>query len=102
MASEAVSRILAAEAESAQKTAEARKRRDEMIENAMGNSSIAIQKKLGEATKESNRIRYDYDKKLAEYQKNAEIQYNKQLEALKITSEKNMDRAVSEIISKFF
>ena len=102
MASEAVSKILAAEAGSAQKTAEARKRRDEMIENAMGNSSIAIQKKLGEATKESDRIRSDYGKKLDEYRKNAENEYNKQLEALKMTSEKNMDRAVSEIISKFF
>lgn len=102
MASEAVQKILAAEAESAQKNAEARKRRDEMIEVAMGYSSIAIQKKLGEATKESERIRSDYDRKLEEYRKNAEANYNKQLESLKDMSEKNMNKAVDKIISEFF
>ena len=102
MASEAVKKILAAENESGLKTSEARKRRDELIENAMGNSSVAIQKKLGEATKESKRIRSEYDKQLAEYQKNAQTEYDHQLAELKAMSEKNMDNAVNEIIAKFF
>lgn len=102
MASEAVKKILAAESESGQKTTDARKRRDEIIENAMGNSSIIIQKRLSDANKESNRIRSEYDKKLDEYQKNAKTDYDYQLAELKAMSEKNMDKAVDEIIARFF
>lgn len=102
MASEAVKKILAAENESAKRTSDARKRRDELIENAMGNSAIIIQKKLGEATKESNRIRSEYDRKLSEYTKNAESDYDHKLAELRSMSERNMDKAVDEIIAKFF
>ena len=102
MASEAVKKILAAESESGQKISDARKRRDELSERAMGNSAVIIQKKLGEATKESNRIRSEYDRKLGEYKKNAETEYEFRLSELSAMSESNMDKAVNEIIAKFF
>lgn len=102
MASEAIQKILAAEAESNKKNAEARKRRDELIENALGNSSVTIQKKIGEANRESQRIRSDYDIKLEAYRNNAEAQFEKDMEKLKRAADANMDRAVDEIIASFF
>jgi len=72
MASEAVRKILAAESESDKKLADARKLRDEMLDKASGNASLTIQKRLGEAAKESDRIRQEYSKKLETYRENAE------------------------------
>ena len=51
MASEAVKKILEAEALSDKRNAEARKQRDEIINSASGSSSLAIQKKIKKKTK---------------------------------------------------
>lgn len=102
MASDAVKRILEAESEANRKNAEARKRQEEMINNAVGNSALTIQKKLSEANAESDRIRKDYDAKLQEYRSNAEADFENELARLKDISEKNMSKAVEAIISKVF
>ncbi len=102
MASEAVNRILFAEAEMNRKNTEARQRRDELINDAMGRSSRTIQKKLGEANAESGKLRAEYDKKLEKYRAEAKADCLKQLESIRAASEKNMDRAVDRIIEEFF
>ena len=100
--SEAVKKILEAEALSDKKNAEARKQRDEIITAASGRSSLAIQKRLGEAHSELSRLKSDYDKKLEVYRKNAEEECQKKIESIKQQAEKNSDRAVDEIINRYF
>ncbi len=102
MASEAVKKILEAEALSDKKNAEARKQRDEIISSASGSSSLAIQKKIAEATSEAVKIRERYNEKLKEYEKNAENECLKKINGIKQLAEKNMDSAVSVIISRYF
>lgn len=102
MASEAVKKILEAEALSDKKNAEARRQRDEIISSASGSSSLAIQKKIAEATSEAVKIREGYSEKLKEYEKNAESECIKKINDIKQLAEKNMDSAVSEIISRYF
>ena len=102
MASEAVRKILSAESESDKKLADARKLRDEMLDKASGNASLTIQKRLGEAAKESDRIRQEYSKKLETYRENAERAYRKKLEEISSGAEKNMDKAVNAVISEYF
>ena len=102
MASEAVKRILEAEALSDKKNAEARKQRDDIISTASGKSSLAIQKRLSEAHSELSKLKSAYDKKLEEYRKNAEAECQKKIDSIKQQAEKNSDRAVDEIIDRYF
>ena len=102
MASEAVKKILEAEALSDKRNAEARKQRDEIINSASGSSSIAIQKKITEAASEAAKIRDDFSVKLNEYEKNAEAECNKKIDNIKQLAEKNMSSAVDEIIARYF
>ena len=71
MASEAVKKILEAEALSDKKNAEARRQREDIISSASGSSSLAIQKKISEATSEASKLRQSYDSKLESYRKKA-------------------------------
>ena len=102
MASEAVKKILEAEALSEKKNAEARKKRDEIRDSASGNASLAIQKKLSEAHSEIAGLKADFDKKLELYQQNAEKECEDNIETIKKKAEKNMASAVEEVISRFF
>ena len=102
MASEAVKKILEAEALSDKRNAEARKQRDEIINSASGSSSLAIQKKITEAASEAAKIRDDFSVKLNEYEKNAESECNKKIDNIKQLAEKNMSSAVDEIIARYF
>ena len=102
MASEAVRRILEAEALSDKKNAEARKKRDEIIDAASGSSSLAIQKRLSEAHSEVAKLKADFDKSLKDYEKKAESECEKNINSIKQNAEKNMASAVDEIISRFF
>ena len=102
MASEAVKKILEAEALSDKKISEARRQRDDIISKASGQSSLAIQKKLGEAHTELSRLKADYDKKFEQYKKNAEAECQNKIESIRQQAEKNMDRAVDEIIGRYF
>ena len=102
MASEAVKKILEAEALSDKKNAEARKKRDEIIETASGSSSLAIQKKLSEAHAEVAKLKADFDEKFKAYEKKAEEDCEKNIDSIKQKAENNMASAVDEIISRFF
>lgn len=102
MASEAVKKILEAEALADKKTAEARIKREEIINSASGSSALAIQKRISEATAEAAKLRADYDSKLVEYKKKADVEYEEKLKEIRAVSEENSDRAVDEIIKKFF
>lgn len=102
MASEAVKKILEAEAISDKKNAEARKQRDEIINSASGSSSLAIQKKIAEATSEAVKFRESYNEKLKKYEQDAENECDKKINSIKQLAEKNMESAVNEIISRYF
>lgn len=102
MASEAVKKILEAEALSEKKTAEARRQRDEIISSASGSSSLSIQKKITEAASEAAKIREGYAEKFMSYEKNAEDECSKKIQSIQQLAEKNMSSAVDEIISRYF
>ncbi|WP_455530214.1 hypothetical protein [Ruminococcus sp.] len=102
MASEAVKKILEAEALSDKKNAEARRQRDEIINYASGKSQLAVQKRLSDAHSELSKLKSDYDKKLEEYSKSAEAECQKKIDSIRQQAEKNMNRAVDEIIERYF
>ena len=102
MASEAVKKILEAEALADKKTAEARRKKDEILNSASGSSVLAIQKRISDATAEAAKLRADYDSQLAEYEKKADEEYEYKIKEIRTLAEKNSDRAVDEIIKKFF
>jgi vacuolar-type H+-ATPase subunit H len=102
MASEAVKKILEAEALSDRKNADARRQRDDIISAASGRSSLAIQKKISEATSEAAKIRSNYDLKLKEHEKKSEAVCSEQISNIRQLAEKNMVSAVDKIISRFF
>lgn len=102
MASEAVKKILEAEALSDKKNSEARKKRDEIIDAASGSSSLAIQKRLSEAHSKVAKLKADFDEKFKEYEKKVNAACEKDIENIKQKAEKNMASAVDEIISRFF
>ena len=102
MASEAVKKVLEAEAESDRRTAEAKQRRDEILTRAEGNSAHIIQKRLGDASRESANIRAELNSKLEDYRKNANAECEKQLISIKALAEKNMNSAVEAVIREYF
>lgn len=102
MASEAVKKILEAEALSDKKNAEARKKRDEIIDAASGSSSLAIQKRLSEAHSEVAKLKAVFDEKFKAYKKKAESECETNIDSIKQKAEKNMASSVDEIISRFF
>lgn len=102
MASEAVKKILEAEALSDRKNADARRQRDDIISTASGRSSLAIQKKISEATSEAAKIRKVFDEKLVAYEKKSETACSEQISSIRQLAENNMDQAVDSIISRFF
>lgn len=102
MASEAVKKILEAEALSDKKNAEARRQREDIISSASGSSSLAIQKKISEATSEASKLRQSYDSKLESYRKKAAAECDEKIGEIKKLAGANTDKAVDEIISRFF
>lgn len=102
MASETVKKILQAEAESDRLTTEARKKADDIINEAQRQSTIAMQKKLAEAKSETDKIRQNNAQILKEYEKKAQKNCAEELDKLKITAEKNSAKAVSAVIDRFF
>ncbi|MBR1430908.1 hypothetical protein [Ruminococcus sp.] len=102
MASEAVKKILEAEALSEKKNAEARRRREDIISSASGSSSLAIQKKISEAASEVSKLRQAYSSKLESYKYNAEAECQNKISEIKKLAGSNTDKAVDEIIRRFF
>ncbi len=102
MASEAVKKILAAEAESEKKNADARKKRDENIAEAQGNSALAIQKKLAEAAAKSAASKKKCAEKTQQYRQKAEEECRKKLDEIESLAQKNMEDAANAVIAEFF
>lgn len=102
MASEAVKKILEAEAESGRKTAEARQRSENMINSAVGSSAHTVQKKLSEASAESEKEKAGYLAKLASYTENVENECRMKLKELSAIADSNMEKAADAIIAKYF
>ena len=84
MASESVKKILAAEADSEKKNSEAKKRRDEIINEATGRSSQAVQKRLALASLEAAKTCSD------------------DIDLISSQAQKNMDKAIDAVIARFF
>ncbi len=102
MASEAVKKILAAESGAGQRIAEARKRKEEIIDDAQGKSALAIQKKLSEASVESAEIKREYNIRLKKYSENIEAECSQKIEEIRQIANRNMNKAIDAVISRFF
>ena len=102
MASETVRRILAAEADADKLTSEARGRADDIITKAQQDAAITVQKRLSDAKAEADRIRLENEKKLDGYKKQKQEEYAMQAAKLRVSCDKNMDKAVESVISGFF
>lgn len=102
MASDNVKKVLEAEAESDKKTAEARRKGEEIISGAERDSSLAIQKKLSEANAAADKIRKSNAAKLADYKAQAEEECSRQLAELRSKAEQNTRSAAEAVIERFF
>ena len=102
MASEAVNKVLSAEAQSNRKTAEARKTAENIITDAEKYSAIAIQKKISQASAEMEKVRSDYTKRLDVYSEQADKKCVEKIAEIRLNAEKNMENAVSAVIKEFF
>lgn len=102
MASEAVKKILEAEAEADRKSAQARARADDIVTAAERDASIAVQKRLTDAKTEIGRQREENSRKLEEYTAKAEEECAARLDELEKTAASNTDKAVEAIISRYF
>lgn len=102
MASEAVKRILEAEAESDRKNVQARQKAEDIVNEAQRQAALLVQKKLTEARTEAEKIRSADKLRAEEYRKNAEKEYSQELEKIRSKAESNYDKAASAIINRFF
>ncbi|MBO5103810.1 MAG: hypothetical protein J6B74_01930 [Ruminococcus sp.] len=102
MASEAVKKILSAEADSDRKISDARKRSDDIIAEAERYSAIAVQKKISVAASESEKIRDEYRKKAEIHARQAERECIEKIGVISALAEKNMNNAVNAVIDEFF
>ena len=99
MASESVRKILSAEVEANKQTAEARRKAEEIINDAEKQSVIAIQKKLSEAKAEAEKVRLLNDERLSEYAENAKSDCEKKLVEIRKQAEENSEKAIAAIIN---
>lgn len=102
MASEAVNKVLSAEADASRKTAEARKTAENIITEAEKYSALAIQKKISQASAEVEKVRSDYQKRLEVYAENSGEKLSEKITEIRFSAEKNMEKAVSAVIEEFF
>ncbi len=102
MASEAVKKILSAEADSNRKNSDARKRSEDILVEAERYSALAIQKKISTASAESEKIRSEYRKKSDIHAQKVKAYCIKQIENIRIQARQNMDNAVNAAIKRFF
>ncbi len=102
MASEAVQKILSAEADSGRKNAEARKQSEDIIVEAERYSVLAVQKKISAAAAEAEKIRSEYRKKYDIHVQQTETECIERIQNIKMKAEKNMDNAVNAVIKEFF
>ena len=102
MASEAVKKILEAEAAADKRSAEAGVRAEEIVSSAKSKASIAVQKRLTDAKTELGKLKDKNKKKLDEYTAAAEEKCSSQLGKLADTASANSDKAVEAVIKAYF
>ncbi|MCM1316076.1 MAG: hypothetical protein NC040_10815 [Muribaculaceae bacterium] len=102
MASEAVNKVLSAEAQANRKTAEARETAENIITEAEKYSALAIQKKISQASAEMEKIRSDYKKRLDVHAEQSSKKSAEKIVEIRLNAEKNMENAVSAVIKEFF
>lgn len=102
MASEAVNKVLSAEAQSNKKTAEARRTAENIITEAEKYSALAIQKKISQASAEMEKVRSDYTKRLEVHTEQSNKKCAEKIAEIRSGAEKNMESAVSAVIKEFF
>ena len=102
MASEAVNKVLSAEAGANRKTAEARETAENIITEAEKYSALAIQKKISLAVTEMEKVRDDYKKRLDVYSEKSNKKCSEKILEIRSGAEKNMENAVSAVIKEFF
>lgn len=102
MASEAVKKVLEAEAEADKRSAEARAKADGIVTEAERKASIAVQKRLTDAKTEISNLRDENRRRLDEYTKKAEEDCAAKLNELENTAGSNSNKAIEAIISEYF
>lgn len=102
MASDAVKKILSAEAVSNQKISEARRTAEEIITEAEKYSALAIQKRISQASGEVEKIRSDYMEKFDVHARQSEKNCLEKIAEIRLQAEKNIDNAVNSVIREFF
>lgn len=102
MASEAVRKILDAEAESNRRNSEALRQSDGIISDADRYSALAIQKKISEASAETEKIREEYRKQEAIHAEKAKAECLAVIDRIKRQAEKNAENAINAVIREFF
>jgi len=102
MASESVRKILEAESRSEKKNADARLRAEEIVTEAERYSSIAVQKKISQASDEVQKVRDEYKKSAEAYRKSAEDECRRKISSITELAEKNSTKAVDAVIKEYF
>lgn len=102
MASDAVKKILSAEAVSNQKISEARRTAEEIITEAEKYSALAIQKRISQTSGEVEKIRSDYMEKFDVHARQSEKNCLEKIAEIRLQAEKNIDNAVNSVIREFF
>lgn len=102
MASDAVKKILSAEAVSNKKISEARRTAEEIITEAEKYSALAIQKRISQASGEVEKIRSDYMEKFDVHARQSEKNCLEKIAEIRLQAEKNIDNAVNLVIREFF
>lgn len=102
MASDAVKKILSAEAVSNQKISEARRTAEEIITEAEKYSALVIQKRISQASGEVEKIRSDYMEKFDVHARQSEKNCLEKIAEIRLQAEKNIDNAVNLVIREFF
>ncbi|MCM1508590.1 MAG: hypothetical protein NC177_15885 [Ruminococcus flavefaciens] len=102
MASEAVKKVLSAEAVSNEKISEARRTAEDIITEAEKYSAIAVQKKISQAVAETEKIRTEYMEKFDVHARQCESDCFEKMAEIRSQAEKNMENAVNAVISEFF
>ena len=102
MPSDAVKKILSAEAEADRLNAGAKVRCEEIVRDAKQKAAVSIQKMLSQANAEADRLRSANAEKLKSYQESAQENCQKQIEELHRRAAENSEKAVDAIISGFF
>jgi len=102
MASDAVKKILSAEALSNKKISEARRTAEDIIKEAEKYSALAVQKRISQASGEIEKVRSDYMERLDVHARQSDAECSGKIAEIRSQAEANMYNAVNAVIKEFF